>query len=77
MKDWRIYIETNPNKMYGKPVISGTRIPVDLILEKMSNGETVEELLISYPHLTKEAIFACLKFASESIKTEKVYPLAS
>ncbi|MEO1515354.1 MAG: DUF433 domain-containing protein [Bacteroidota bacterium] len=77
MKDWRKYIESNPNKMYGKPVISGTRVAVDLILEKMSNGETVEELLNSYPHITKEAVFACLRFASESIKTEKIYPLAS
>lgn len=77
MKDWRKYIETNPKKMYGKPVIAGTRVPVDLILEKMANGETIDQLLKSYPHITKDAIFACLRFASESVKTEKVYPLAS
>lgn len=77
MIDWKNYIESNPKKMYGKPVIKGTRVPVDLILEKMSNGETINELLAAYPNINKESIYACLKFASESVKTEKVYPLAS
>ena len=76
MKNWRKYIETNPQKMYGKPVIAGTRVPVDLILEKMSNGITIAQLLKSYPHISEEAVFACLRFAAESVKTEKVYPVA-
>lgn len=70
--DWKKYIETNPKVMFGKPVIIGTRIPVDLILEKLSLGETSEQLLLSYPSLKKESIFACLAFASESVKNEVV-----
>ena len=66
------YIETNPKIMFGKPVISGSRIPVDLILEKLSFGETIEQLLKAYPSLTKESIYACLSFASESVKNEVI-----
>ena len=77
MGNWRKYIESNPKEMYGKPVITGTRAPVDLILEKLSVGETIDMLLTSYPHISKEAIFACLRFAAESIKSDKVYSLAS
>ena len=64
------YIETNPKVMFGKPVLIGTRIPVDLILEKLSLGETPEQLLLSYPSLNKESIFACLAFASESVRNK-------
>jgi uncharacterized protein (DUF433 family) len=70
--NWKKYIETNPKVMFGKPVIIGSRIPVDLILEKLSLGETFEQLLESYPSLNKESIFACLAFASESVKNEIV-----
>ena len=77
MIDWRTHIESNPAILYGKPVIKHTRIPVDLLLEKMSNGETIEELLQAYPSLERESFFAILAFASESIKNEVVYPLAS
>ncbi|MCB0729111.1 MAG: DUF433 domain-containing protein [Ignavibacteria bacterium] len=64
------YIETNPKVMFGKQVLIGTRIPVDLILEKLSLGETPEQLLLSYPSLNKESIFACLAFASESVRNK-------
>ena len=64
------YISTNPKVMLGKPVIKGTRIPVDLILEKLALGESIEQLLKAYPNITKESIYACLYFASESIKNE-------
>lgn len=70
--NWKKYIETNPKIMFGKPVLIGTRIPVDLILEKLSLGETTEQLLNSYSSLTKESIYACLAFASESVKNEIV-----
>lgn len=70
--NWKKYIETNPKVMFRKPVIIGSRIPVDLILEKLSLGETFEQLLESYPSLNKESIFACLAFASESVKNEIV-----
>ncbi len=77
MLNWRLHIDSDPNIMYGKPVVKNTRIPVDLILEKLSEGESIEELLEAYPRIGKGDIFAVLAFAAESIKNEIVYPLAS
>ena len=77
MKDWRKHIESKPNVLYGKPVIKNTRVPVYLLLEKLSEGATIENLLKAYPHLKAEHIYAALAFAAEKIKNETVYPLAS
>ncbi len=55
-------IEINPDVMLGKPVIRGTRVPVELILRKLSEGATEEELLEAYPHLTKCDIQAALAY---------------
>lgn len=74
--NWRDYITSDPNVMFGKPVIKGTRIPVDLILEKLGNGATVPQLLESYPRATEAALYACLLFASETVKNEVVYAQA-
>ncbi len=68
--------EINPHVMMGKPVIKGSRITVELILESLSAGESVENLLKVYPRLTKEAISAALAFATEALKGEKTYPVA-
>ena len=70
-------IEINPKIMMGKPVIKGTRITVELLLEKLSYGETEEDILIAYPHITKENIKAALAFAAQSLKGEKIYPVSS
>jgi len=75
--NWREYISSNPKVLFGKPTIKGTRIPVDLILEKLASGETIEQLLIAYPHIKSESISACLAFAAEAIKNEIVIPKAS
>ena len=56
--------------MFGKDVIIGTRVPVDLLLEKLAAGETMDQLLDAYPQITREALFACLKYAAASIKNE-------
>lgn len=64
------HIHSNPEILFGKPVIKGTRVPVDLILEKLAYGETIEELLQAYPHVKKENIYACLMYASLMIKNE-------
>lgn len=77
MKDWRKHIESKPTVLYGKPVIKNTRIPVDLLLEKLSEGESIDGLLKSYPRLKREDIFAALAFAAEMIKNEIVHSLAS
>ncbi|MCB0841034.1 MAG: DUF433 domain-containing protein [Bacteroidetes bacterium] len=75
--NWREYIESNPKILFGKPVIKGTRIPVDLILEKLSLGESFDQLEEAYPHIKREAIFACLSFAADAIKNPIVIPKAS
>lgn len=74
--NWRDYLEANPSILFGKLVIKNTRIPVDLILEKMATGNTFDDLLKAYPRLTKEAIQACLLFASDNAKHEKVLAIA-
>ncbi len=75
--DWKEYIEVNPSILYGKPIIKMTRIPVDLIIEKLSLGETVMDLLEAYPMLNQTQILACLSYAAASIRNEVVYSLAS
>lgn len=69
------HVEINPRVMMGKPVIKGTRITVELILESLAAGESVDDLLLSYPRLTKEDISAALAFAAEALKGEKIYPV--
>ena len=60
----------------GEAVIKGTRITVEMVLESLSAGESVENLLDAYPRLSKEAILAALSFAAEALKGEKIYPVA-
>lgn len=67
-------IISDPNVMMGKPVIAGTRIPVELILEKLSAGETIEQILEAHPRLTREGIRAALAFAAEALRADVVYP---
>ncbi len=62
--------------MFGKPVIKGIRITVELILEKIAAGETVEAILSSYPHLTREQILACVDFARRSLSLKTICPSA-
>ncbi|RMH49218.1 MAG: DUF433 domain-containing protein [Bacteroidetes bacterium] len=75
MKTWKAWIVSNPSVMMGKPVIAGTRITVELILEKLAAGETMDDLLAAHPRLTREAIQAALAFAAEALRSDVVYPL--
>lgn len=61
--------------MMGKAVVSGTRITVELILEKLAGGETIEEILESHPRLTREGILAALDYASRVLRSDVVYPI--
>lgn len=70
-------IEVNPDVMMGKPVIRGTRIPVELILRKLSEGATEADLLDAYPRLTLEDIHAALRYAADSLAHEEVLTLGS
>ena len=68
-------IVSDPAIMMGKPVVADTRITVDLILEKMASGETIEQLLEAHPRLTREGIFAALDFAKDVLRSDVVYPI--
>jgi uncharacterized protein (DUF433 family) len=64
-------IEVNPKILLGKPVIKGTRIPVYLILDLLAEGRSFEEILMAYPDLEKDDIFAALHFAGGLAKYEE------
>ncbi len=68
-------IVSDPAVMMGKPVIAGTRITVDLILEKMASGETVEQILEAHPRVTREGVFAALDYAKRVLRSDIVYPV--
>ena len=68
-------IVSDPSIMMGKPVITGTRITVEIILEKLSSGETIEQIIQAYPRLTKEAILQALAFAADVLRADVVYPV--
>lgn len=74
-ENWKDKITVDPNILAGKPIIKGTRIAVEFILDLLSNDWTVENILKNYPQLKKEDITAVLKYATEILKKEKVYPL--
>ena len=74
-KSWERWIVSDPKVMMGKPVVAGTRITVELILERLGAGETIEDLLKAYPQLTHEAIQAALAFAADALRAETIYPL--
>jgi len=68
-------IEARPDVMMGKPVIAGTRITVELILEKRAAGETVDQIVAAHPRLRREHVLAALEFAARALKGDLVYPL--
>jgi uncharacterized protein (DUF433 family) len=70
-------IVSDPGVMMGKPVIAGTRITVELILEKLGSGESVEQLLEAHPRLTKEAVLAAIDFAAQALRADVVYPVTT
>jgi uncharacterized protein (DUF433 family) len=72
----RTQIISDPAVMMGKPVVAGTRITVELILEKLAAGETPEQILAAHPRLTLEGLQAALRFASEALRADVIYPVA-
>ncbi|HLH60371.1 MAG TPA: DUF433 domain-containing protein [Ktedonobacteraceae bacterium] len=75
MPDYRQFIASNPNILFGKPAIKGTRIAVEQILDELAGGTSIEELLEEYPRLTRDAIYAALAFAADTLRMEVTYPL--
>ena len=70
-------IVSDPQVMMGKPVVAGTRVTVDLILEKLGSGESIEAVLASHPRLTREGVLAALRFAAQALRAEVVCPLSA
>ena len=66
-------IEVNPKVMLGKPVIRGTRIPVELLLRKLSEGATKSELLDAYPRITRRDIQAAIRYAADTVAHEETF----
>jgi uncharacterized protein (DUF433 family) len=75
VRDYRELVVSNPGVMMGKPVIAGTRITVELILEKLAAGETMEQLLEAHPRLNQDAVRAALAFAADALRADVIYPL--
>ena len=71
------YITSSPDILFGKPCVSGTRISVELILEKLSAGETVDQILDAHPRLTLEGIKSALSFAANALKADVIYPVTT
>jgi len=63
-------IECNPKIMLGKPVIKGTRVTVELILEKLAAGESIRDILLQHPHLTKEKVSSAVQFALQTLRRD-------
>jgi uncharacterized protein (DUF433 family) len=68
-------IVSDPRILMGKPVVAGTRISVELILEKLATGESVAQILEAHPQLTEASIRAALAFAARALRADVVYPL--
>jgi len=69
-------IEIDPKVLHGKPYIAGTRIPVDIIPGLLADGLTVEQIVRDhYPHIKKEDILACIRYAKEVTEEEEIYPV--
>ncbi len=73
--NWRDHIETNPDVLSGKPVVKDTRIAVEFVVDLLAQGWTIDDLLDQYPALTREDVQACLHYASEILKSERIHPL--
>jgi uncharacterized protein (DUF433 family) len=73
--EWRERIVCDPDILVGKPTVKGTRISVELILGWLANGWTFDDILASYPHLTREDVLAALAFAAERMREEDYIPL--
>ncbi len=75
--NWQDRIVIDPEILVGKPVVKGTRLAVAFLIDLLAQGWTEAEILRNYPGLTREDVQACLAYASDVLKAEKVFPLAA
>ena len=71
--DWKARISVGPHVLAGKPVVKGTRIAVEFVIDLLARGWTTGEILREYDHPTAEFVQACLSYASDVLKSERVY----
>ncbi len=71
--NWEDRITVNPSVLVGKPVIKGTRLAVEFIIDLLANGWSEAQILDNYPGVTHDDIVACLRYANELVKSERVY----
>lgn len=76
MKDYRTFIDSDPKVMLGKPKIVGTRITVELLLRKIADGFSFEDVELMYPGIEKKHILASIRYAAEVLGSEEVIPAA-
>jgi uncharacterized protein (DUF433 family) len=74
--DWREFVEVNPDVLAGKPVLKGTRISVELLLEHLADGWSSDDILAAYPHLRREQVLAALSLVSEVFKEHQYVAIA-
>jgi uncharacterized protein (DUF433 family) len=74
---WEERIELNPEILAGKPVVKGTRLAVEFIVDLLAQGWSEDAIVENYPGLAHEDIKACLQYASARLQAEKVYPLTT
>jgi uncharacterized protein (DUF433 family) len=72
---WQERIELSPEVLAGKPVVKGTRLAVEFVVDLLAQGWSEKTIIANYPTLTGEDIKACLQYASAALHAEKVYPL--
>ena len=70
-------ITINPKIAHGKPIIAGTRITVELILELLSSGMSADDIIKEYPHLTKEQVLEAIRHAQAAVKHDEIIPFSS
>jgi uncharacterized protein (DUF433 family) len=69
-------ITSDPDVMMGKPVVEGTRITVESILDELGAGQTIEQLLEAHPRLTREGVFAAVRFGAEVLRADVACPVS-
>jgi len=69
-------IVSDPKIMMGKPVVRGTRITVESIVERVGAGESIEAIVDAHPRLTREGVLAAISFAADALKADVVYPVS-
>lgn len=74
--NWQDQIIIDPNILVGKPVIKGTRLAVEFIIELLAQGWAEADILKNYPGITRNDILACLAYASALLHAEKIYPVS-